>query len=137
LPTRYNEKRLYRSIPAEYLELANKGSVIHICPEQCSGLPTPRMPMEIISGDGFDVLSGKSKVIDKEGNDLTDKLIKGANMVLEIAMLYNVKSVIFKDNSPSCGVTHIYDGSFSGRLIAGCGVTTALLTKYGISVRGV
>ena len=34
---------------------------------------------------------------------------------------------LLKEGSPSCGVHRIYDGSFSGRRIAGAGLTTEAL----------
>ena len=39
-----------------------------------------------------------------------------------------------KDNSPSCGCKHIYDGTFSGKKIDGSGVCADLLLKNGIVV---
>jgi uncharacterized protein YbbK (DUF523 family) len=42
--------------------------------------------------------------------------------------------VVLKENSPSCGSSNIYDGTFSGRKIPGTGVTTALLEQNGIKV---
>ncbi|HMM59924.1 MAG TPA: DUF523 domain-containing protein, partial [Candidatus Rifleibacterium sp.] len=44
------------------------------------------------------------------------------------------KSAILKSRSPSCGKGKVYDGSFSGRLIAGNGFTADLLLKNGIEV---
>jgi len=36
--------------------------------------------------------------------------------------------------SPSCGCGKIYDGTFSGKIIKGDGITTALLKKNKIKV---
>jgi uncharacterized protein YbbK (DUF523 family) len=41
-----------------------------------------------------------------------------------------------KERSPSCGHGEIYDGTFSGRLAKGSGVTAELLAKNGIQVLG-
>jgi uncharacterized protein YbbK (DUF523 family) len=41
---------------------------------------------------------------------------------------------ILKENSPSCGSSKIHDGSFSNALVAGEGITTALLRRHGINV---
>ena len=38
------------------------------------------------------------------------------------------------ENSPSCGSSTIYDGSFTGITIPGTGVTAALLEKNGVKV---
>ncbi len=46
-----------------------------------------------------------------------------------------IKKVVFKEKSPSCGKDFIYDGTFSGRLIKGKGVVTALLMRKGIEVK--
>jgi uncharacterized protein YbbK (DUF523 family) len=43
---------------------------------------------------------------------------------------------LLKEKSPSCGKGQIYDGSFSGNLKAGNGVTADLLIAYGIEVFG-
>lgn len=119
------------------LEIINAGDAIPVCPEVMGGLGTPRVPHEIVGGDGFDVLEGRAKVLSKDGEDNTDAFIAGAKKVLEIAKKLDVKEVILKSKSPSCGNGKIYDGSFSGVLIDGVGVTTALLIKNGIVVRSV
>ena len=41
-----------------------------------------------------------------------------------------------KERSPSCGSGTIYDGTFTGGLTAGDGVTAALLRENGITVYG-
>lgn len=119
------------------LKIVNKGDAIPVCPEIMGGLGTPRIPHEIVGGDGFDVLEGRAKVISKDGDDNTVAFIAGAEKVLEIAKKLNVKEVIFKSKSPSCGNGKIYDGSFSGTLIDGVGVTTALMIKNGIRVSSI
>jgi len=45
-----------------------------------------------------------------------------------------IKVVILARRSPSCGNNQIYDGSFTGSLISGAGVTAALLQQNGIKV---
>ena len=44
--------------------------------------------------------------------------------------------MLLKERSPSCGSGTIYDGTFSGGLTAGDGVTAALLRENGIAVYG-
>ena len=44
---------------------------IPVCPEQLGGLPTPRLPAQIMGGDGHAVLAGHAMVIDPYGRDLT------------------------------------------------------------------
>jgi len=106
------------------LALSKKEVLIPICPEQFGGLPTPREPSE---------QRGK-EVITKSGKSVTDNFQNGAEEVLKLAKLYNVKEVILKQRSPSCGSGQIYDGTFSGTIIEGDGVTTALLKRNGIKV---
>ena len=116
------------------IEFAKVKVLIPICPEQLGGLPTPRAPQEIQGGTGEDVLNGECKVISKDGEDVTTGFIKGAEETLRIAKQFKVKEFIAKSRSPSCGCGQIYDGSFSGCLVEGDGVTTALLKRNGIRI---
>ena len=108
--------------------------LIPVCPEEAGGLPTPRPPVEIVGGDGNDVLDGKAKVMTADGEDKTEAFLKGARHALQLAQSQGATCVILKSRSPSCGCGTIYDGSFSGTLTSGDGVTTALLKRHGIEV---
>ena len=108
--------------------------LIPVCPEEAGGLSTPRPPVEIVGGDGNDVLDGKAKVMTVDGEDKTEEFLKGARHALELAQSQGATRVILKAKSPSCGCGTIYDGSFSRTLISGDGVTTALLKRHGIEV---
>lgn len=114
--------------------LVEEGKAEVICPEVLGGLPTPREPAEIQGGDGEDVLTGKAKVVDQSGKDVTKQFIEGAYKTLEAAKKLQATKIILKENSPSCGSTNIYDGNFTGEKIAGVGVTAALLRKHGFTV---
>jgi uncharacterized protein YbbK (DUF523 family) len=116
------------------LEYIKDKSYIIVCPEQLGGLPTPRIPSEIVNGEGIDVINEKARVMNKEGKDVSSNFIKGAYETLKIAKLYNCKKAILKSKSPSCGNKHIYDGSFEGNIKNGMGVTASILTKEGIKV---
>lgn len=94
---------------------------IPMCPEQLGGLPTPRTAADIIGGNGTDVLEGHAKVICKDGTDVTEQFIKGAQQLLDIAQRQNISTVLLKARSPSCGVTKE-------------GVAAALLKKHGFPV---
>lgn len=98
--------------------------LIIICPEVMSGLKIPRSPSEIKNG----------KVINKANKDVTSFFKSGASLITYIAEQNNVKYALLKENSPSCGVHHIYDGTFSNNLIKGNGITTQELIKKGIQV---
>jgi uncharacterized protein YbbK (DUF523 family) len=116
------------------IELSRIETLIPVCPEQLGGLSTPRAPQEIQGGAGDDVLNGKCKVTNRDGKDVTREFIKGAEETLKIALQLKIKEFIAKSGSPSCGCGQIYDGSFSGRLIGGDGVTTALLKRNGLRI---
>lgn len=117
-----------------FMELVKQGKALPVCPEQLGGLPTPRDPAEISGGDGLNVLQGKGQVISKVDQDLTDNFIRGAYETMQIAKNTGASCAVLKSRSPSCGVDEIYDGNFSGKVISGDGVTTALLKQYGIKV---
>ena len=104
--------------------LLEKYELIPFCPECEGGLKTPRVPAERLNG----------KVINKEGRDVTYQYEKGAELAFNICLALKIKAVILKENSPSCGVHKIHDGSFSGKLIDGMGVTSEYLTSKGIKV---
>lgn len=106
------------------LEEIDGVNLIPICPECDGGLPTPRPPAEIV-GD---------KVINKEGTDVTRQYRRGAELALDTARKYGCKLAILKEKSPSCGSKTVYDGSFTGKLREGMGITAALLTESGVYV---
>jgi uncharacterized protein YbbK (DUF523 family) len=106
------------------LKLARNFILIPVCPEILGGLPIPREPAE---------QKGK-RVITRSGKDVTEYFEKGAKKVLKIAKILKIKKAILKQKSPSCGCGKIYDGTFSGKLIKGDGVTAKLLKKNGIKV---
>lgn len=115
-------------------KLVDENKAVTVCPELLGGFVTPREPAEIVGGTGEDVLSGKVRVVEKSGRDVTGLYIKGAQETLRIAKELGATTVILKENSPSCGSGRIYDGSFDNRRISGNGVTTALLRREGIVV---
>lgn len=117
----------------KYMDMLKNGECIPLCPEQLGGLTTPRNPAEIL-GSAKGVLEGRDKVVDNEGNDVTANFLRGAEEVLRIAKLFNIKEAILKEGSPSCGRNYIYNGEFNGTKIKGMGVTTYLLSINGIEV---
>ena len=104
--------------------LSERHTLIPVCPEVLGGLATPRSPSERV-GD---------KVVSKDGKDVTAEYLAGAEKTLQIARESNVSLCIFKAKSPSCGHGTIYDGTFSGNLIPGEGVTAELMIKSGYRV---
>ncbi|HEY9764955.1 MAG TPA: DUF523 domain-containing protein [Chroococcales cyanobacterium] len=108
--------------------------VVAICPEELGGLSTPRLPAELVGGDGNAVLLGKAKVLRSDGQDLTLDFLKGAREALRIARACGAEKAFLKARSPSCGCGSIYDGTFGGAVVSGMGVTAALLASSGIAV---
>lgn len=111
-----------------------EGRAIPVCPEILGGLSIPRFPAQIDSGEGKDVLNGKSKVINQKGEDVTEFFTRGAHRFLEIAKLFNIRKAILKDKSPSCGCGLIYS---SRGIIQGDGVTACLLKREGVDISSV
>ncbi len=110
------------------------GELKAVCPECFAKLTIPRCPSEIVGGDGADVLDGRAHVLAQDGSDRTAEFIEGAKKTLEAAKRFGAKRAYLKSKSPSCGCGHIYDGTFSGVLRGGDGVTAALLKRNGIEV---
>lgn len=115
-------------------ELVKRGDAKVFCPETLGGLKIPRVPSEIIDGDGEDVLQGRAQVMSRDGVDRTEEFLAGAYATLELCRKHDAREVWLKAKSPSCGVGRIYDGTFTGTLRTGDGVTTALLRRNGIQV---
>jgi uncharacterized protein YbbK (DUF523 family) len=111
-----------------------KGGLFPVCPEVLGGLGVPRVPAEIVGGDGGDVLDGKAKVLNMEGVDVTEQFVKGAYAASAIAKSVGALEALLIEKSPSCGCGKIFDGTFSDKFKAGHGVTSALLKRNGISV---
>jgi len=118
----------------ELIALAARGRVVPVCPEVAGGLPVPRPPAEIVGGDGDDVLDGRARVVTVAGEDVTAAYLRGAECALAVVQRYSITTAILKQHSPSCGSTGIYDGTHSGRLRAGQGVTAALLRRHGVTI---
>lgn len=106
------------------LNLLSGHELIPVCPEVVGGLPTPRVPAEIVNGI----------VTNRDGISVDDAFRNGANKALEIAMHEKPDLIILQSRSPSCGVKEIYDGTFSGKLISGRGVFAELAVQAGFLV---
>lgn len=104
--------------------LGGRYELVAACPEVLGGMPVPRTPAEI-RGD---------RVVSIDGEDRTEKFRLGAERTLEIARKAGAVKALLKSGSPSCGCGLIHDGSFSGGMVQGKGVTAALLEANGIAV---
>ena len=101
---------------------------ITVCPECRGGLSVPRMPCEIRVADGV------RRVFSSDGIEYTDEYYKGAEKELEAIRSFGAAECILKENSPSCGVHRIYDGTFSSVIIPGSGIAAEMFMKAGICV---
>lgn len=120
-PCRYDGK----SKKCEQIDLLTKKyELIPVCPEVMGGLDTPRLPCEIID----------EKAIRSDGEDMTPFYEKGARLALETAKKEGCKIAILKEKSPSCGTHFRYDGTFSGKIVKGKGITAKLLSENGILI---
>ena len=98
--------------------------LIPVCPECFGGLPIPREPSEIRDGC----------VVSKSGADVTAAFADGAEKALYIAEEENCGLALLKERSPSCGSRFVYDGTFTGTVVPGQGVTAALLAGRGVEL---
>lgn len=106
--------------------LMEQHTLIPVCGEILGGLPTPRVSAE----------RQGERVVTADGRDVTAAYRRGAEEVLRLAKLYGCKAAVLKERSPSCGSGRIYDGTFTGTLTDGWGVTAELLRDHGICVIG-
>ena len=130
---RYNSEIL-PDCPSILKEWEQAGRVIPVCPEILGGLSVPRAPAEIQGGEGKDVLAGNARVMNINGQEVTQAFLSGAREALQLAEENGIAYALLKACSPSCGNKIIYDGSFTGSLIEGQGVTAALIKQSGIQV---
>ena len=98
--------------------------IVKVCPECFAGLPIPRVPSEI----------KETKVFSKDGRDITEEFLSGAEKIFKIAKENQIDFAILKERSPSCGSSYIYDGSFSGKVIQGQGLTVRKLNEENIVI---
>ena len=105
-------------------KLLKEDLLVGICPEVEGGLPTPRVPVEIIN----------NKAINQAGEDKTLFFKKGAKKALALCKEHHIKYAILKFRSPSCGSNVIYDGTFSHTFTQGDGITAKVLKEHGIEV---
>ena len=105
--------------------LAGEARLVPVCPEVAGGLPIPR-PSAEVGPDG--------RVRTGSGADVTDFYERGAEHALALARAEGVHRAVLKARSPSCGSRQIYDGTHSGVLIEGEGVTAAALRRAGVEV---
>jgi uncharacterized protein YbbK (DUF523 family) len=103
------------------LALLEGNEVIPICPEVMGGLPTPRVPAEVV----------RDVVTTRDGRVVDQEFRRGARLSLAIAQREKPDLIILQSRSPSCGARQRYDGTFTGTLIDRPGVAAKLLIENG------
>lgn len=121
LPCRYDGTgKLLEGIPA----LVKGVEWVPVCPEQLGGLATPRPPAERVG----------ERVMTREGEDVTGQYRRGGALAAALAEFLDCGCALLKARSPSCGSGAVYDGTFSGTLTPGDGVTAEAVKGLNIPV---
>lgn len=118
---KYNGGNNFSPAVAEYLR---EKDVLPVCPELLAGLGCPRVPMEIVDG----------VLMTRDGRNVDAVMREAVALALERLRGEEIGCAILQSRSPTCGVNQIYDGSFSGRLVAGMGIFAKALHKAGYRV---
>ena len=93
---KYNGANNYNEICDK---LFSSGKAILVCPEQLGGLPTPRIPSEIINYSKENSQKDIT-IINKNGDNVSKEFIKGAQEVLNIAKKLNINWMVkWKDET--------------------------------------
>ena len=118
---KYNGGNNFAPAVVEFL----KGrEVLDICPEMMAGMGCPRTPIEIVDG----------VLMDRDGNNVDEAMRKAVAQAMEWIRKENIQCAILQSRSPTCGVNQVYDGTFSGKLIAGSGIFAQALKDAGFQV---
>ena len=104
--------------------LMARWQLVPVCPEQLGGLATPRPPSE----------RQGARVVSRTGADVTEQYRRGAEQACDVCRLFGCGTALLKARSPSCGSGEVYDGSFTGTLTPGDGVTAQALKAQGVRV---
>ncbi len=118
---KYNGKNNFSATVADFVR---GHEVVTICPEAAAGLGTPRTPIEIVDG----------VLMDKSGKNVDAALRQTARRLAQELAEQDFDCAVLQPRSPTCGVNQVYDGTFSGTLIAGSGVFAAALKAAGVRV---
>ena len=94
-------------------------TVVSVCPEVMGGLPTPRVPSEIVNGHVFN----------RDGADVHAAFVAGADKAMQVVKEEKPDRIILQSRSPSWGCKEIYDGTFSGKRVTGQGIFVQMLLK--------
>lgn len=118
---KYNGGNSFSPAVQEYLR---GREYLPVCPELQAGLGCPRIPIEIVDG----------VLMQKDGTCVDAPLRACIEELLRTLPLDEIECAILQSRSPTCGVNEVYDGTFSGRKIAGSGVFAQALKCAGCRV---
>ena len=118
---KYNGGNNYNPTVVAYLK---DKDVLTICPEMMAGMGCPRTPIEIVDG----------VLMDRDGNNVDAAMREAVTKAMEWIRKEEIQCAILQSRSPTCGVNQIYDGTFSGKLIAGSGIFAQALKDAGYQV---
>lgn len=113
---------------AAVVGLQETHEMVPVCPEVLGGLSVPRTPCEIVTAERA------LRVVDAEGTDVTDAFLVGAGKTVEYVQERRCTLAVLKAKSPTCGNGLVYDGTFTGTLVPGYGVTARALREAGVRV---
>ncbi|MGI5949446.1 DUF523 domain-containing protein [Peptoniphilus sp.] len=108
------------NLKEEVVEYLKDKDYVAVCPERVFG--APRKPVEIKDG----------RVVRADGIDVDKEYRKAAEEEFDKIKDMDIEFAILKAKSPTCGVTRIYDGTFSGKLVEGSGIFAEKLKKLGV-----
>lgn len=101
-----------------------------VCPECMAGLGVPRNPIHL-TGTGQEVLGGTARVKDRRGRVVTQEIIDGSRACIETLERAEVRAMIVKEASPTCGVYKARVGKKRQETSEGSGVFGAMLLETG------
>ncbi|BES63704.1 hypothetical protein SANA_01430 [Gottschalkiaceae bacterium SANA] len=99
-----------------------------VCPEIHAGLGAPRIPVQVLEGNGIDVWDDRARVVQGE-RDISDQLKVSCLQGLKRLQIADVHAYVFKETSPSCGVYQVSEAI--GQINRPPGVFGALLYREG------
>ena len=114
-------------------KLKHKDLLIAVCPEVDGGMTIPRIPCEL-QKQPAEIFTQLEGVVNQRGDNMTDYFIRGVRKIDPLLEKYTIEFAILKEHSPSCGVTTVYDGTFTGARIPGEGLMAFYLRKNHIQV---
>ena len=118
---KYNGGNNYNEKVAAFV---SGNEVVEYCPEVMAGMGIPRTPIEIVDG----------VLMDRNGNNVDEAMRRAVEKAMEEIREMDIGCAVLQSRSPTCGVNQVYDGTFSGRLIAGQGIFARALMDAGIKV---